>query len=179
MIQNSSGALTLIKAGIGTLTLSGTNTYSGGTSITGGILSVAAGTNLGSGGISLSNAAELLSTGAAFSSSQTLVAGYRRGNNCQLDGNNATYSGAVNGNTAFNVGITGSAGTVILSGTNTYTASTMVNAGTLQAGSTTALSANSDFTVASGATLNLDGFTNAIGSLAGSGTVTTSAVRRP
>ena len=40
----------------------------------------------------------------------------------------------------------------------------------MQAGSTTALSANSDFTVNS--TLDLNGFSNAIGSLAGTGTVT-------
>ena len=63
---------------------------------------------------------------------------------------------------------------MILSGNNTYTAATAVNAGTLQAGSPTALSPNSAYTVASGATLNLNGFTNAIGSLAGSGTVTNS-----
>ena len=72
-------------------------------------------------------------------------------------GTTATYSGAVSGSTAFNVGIAGSAGTVILSGTNTYTAATTINAGILQAGSTTALSASSSFTVASGATLNLGG----------------------
>ena len=45
-----------------------------------------------------------------------------------------------------------------------------MSAGTLQAGSTTALSANSDFTVNS--TLDLNGFSNSIGSLAGTGTVT-------
>ena len=49
---------------------------------------------------------------------------------------------------------------------------TTVSAGTLQAGSTTALSATSDFTVNS--TLDLGGFSNAIGSLAGTGTVTNS-----
>ena len=49
---------------------------------------------------------------------------------------------------------------------------TTVSAGTLQAGSTTGLSATSDFTVNS--TLDLGGFSNAIGSLAGTGTVTNS-----
>ena len=59
-----------------------------------------------------------------------------------------------------------------LSGVNTYSGVTTVSAGTLQAGSVTALSAMSDFTVATGATLNLSGFSNSLGSLAGSGTVT-------
>ena len=45
-----------------------------------------------------------------------------------------------------------------------------MNAGTLQAGSSGGLSASSDFTVNS--TLDLNGFSNAIGSLAGSGIVT-------
>ena len=45
-----------------------------------------------------------------------------------------------------------------------------MSVGTLQAGSTTALSANSDFTVNS--ILDLNGYSNAIGSLAGTGTIT-------
>ena len=61
-------------------------------------------------------------------------------------------------------------GTLTLSGPNTYTGATTVSVGTLQAGSTTALSATSDFTV--NAILDLNGYSNAIGSLAGSGTIT-------
>ena len=57
-----------------------------------------------------------------------------------------------------------------LSGNNTYSGVTTVSAGTLQAGSVTGLSAASDFTV--NAILNLNGFSNSIGSLAGTGTVT-------
>ena len=64
------------------------------------------------------------------------------------------------------------AGTLTLSGNNTYSGATTVSAGTLQAASATALSANSDFTV--GSTLDLNGFSNSIGSLAGSGTITNS-----
>ena len=62
------------------------------------------------------------------------------------------------------------AGTLTLSGTSTYTGATTVGVGTLLAGSTTAFSANSDFTVTG--ILDLGGFANSIGSLAGSGTVT-------
>ncbi len=62
-------------------------------------------------------------------------------------------------------------GTAILSGNNNYAGATTVSVGTLQAGSTTGFSANSDFAV--NGILNLAGFSNTVGSLAGSGTVTT------
>jgi len=76
------------------------------------------------------------------------------------------------GGTAF-VNKVGS-GTLTLSGTNTYSGATTVSAGTLKAGSTSAFGSNSATTVASGATLDLAGFSNAVGSLAGAGTVTNS-----
>lgn len=68
----------------------------------------------------------------------------------------------------------GYAGTLILSGANTYSGPTIVDAGTLQAGSTSAFGINSAVTVAGGAVLDLAGFSNAIGSLAGAGTVSNS-----
>jgi outer membrane autotransporter protein len=66
-------------------------------------------------------------------------------------------------------------GTLTLSGANTYTGPTMVNAGTLQAGAVNAFSSASAFTLASGAILDLAGFNQTIGSLAGAGSVTLGA----
>ncbi len=63
-------------------------------------------------------------------------------------------------------------GTLILSGTSSYTGATNVSAGTLQAGAANAFAPSSAFTVASGATLNLNSFNETIGSLAGAGSVT-------
>jgi len=63
-----------------------------------------------------------------------------------------------------------------LSGNNTYSGPTNVTyRGNLAAGSTTALSPNSAYTVAGGRTLDLAGFSNSIGSLTGGGSVTLGA----
>lgn len=63
------------------------------------------------------------------------------------------------------------AGTLTLSGSNTYAGNTIVNAGTLQAGSDTAFSPASAFTVSNGAALDLNGFNATLSGLANSGTV--------
>jgi autotransporter-associated beta strand protein len=64
------------------------------------------------------------------------------------------------------------AGILTLSGTSTYTGATAVNAGTLQGGAANAFAPTSAFTVAAGATLDLNNFDQTIGSLAGAGSVT-------
>src|SRR5260221_2103428 len=67
------------------------------------------------------------------------------------------------------------AGTLTLAGPSSYTGATNVNAGTLQAGVANAFAPLSAFTVASGATLDLNGFSQSIGSLAGAASVTLGA----
>lgn len=56
-------------------------------------------------------------------------------------------------------------GTTQLSGDNRYTGNTHISRGTLSAGSATGFSPNSDFTVAEGATLDLNGYSQTIQSL--------------
>ncbi len=78
------------------------------------------------------------------------------------------YTGGITGAVSL---VKSASGTLTLSGPNTYTGLTTISGGRVTAGSTSSLSPNSAFTVASGAFLELDGFSNSIGSLAGAGTV--------
>ena len=92
-----------------------------------------------------------------------------QGGTIDTNGNSATLSGAISGPGGLTkIGT----GTLTLSGSSIYTGATSVNAGTLQAGAVNAFSPFSAFTVASGATLDLNSFNQTIGSLAGAGSAT-------
>ncbi len=66
-------------------------------------------------------------------------------------------------------------GMTTLTGDNDYTGVTRVQAGVLRAGAATGLSPASDYTIASGATLDTQGYSTRLNSLAHAGTVTTGA----
>ncbi len=71
------------------------------------------------------------------------------------------------------------AGTLTLSGNNSFTGNTTVSVGTLQAGSLTALSAASRLNIAVGGTVDLNGFNSSVNGLNGTGTLTNSAGGAP
>ena len=109
VLQDGTSALQLTKSGTGTLTLTGTNTYTGGTTISAGTL------QLGNGGTTGSITGNVTDNGIlAFDRSDSV-----------------TFGGVISG--TGNVAQTGP-GTLILTGTNTYTGGTKINAGTLQVG---------------------------------------------
>ncbi|MEW6641738.1 MAG: autotransporter domain-containing protein [Pseudomonadota bacterium] len=171
------GSLALVKSGGGTLTLSGASTYSGGTTINeGNTLVIGNSQALGSGTLTLNGGATgvTVNFNGSFTIGNAIVATGDPTYNV-LTGSTTTLSGVLSGSgdVVVNAGA-GYAGTLVLSGLNTYTGPTTVTAGTLQAGSTGALGSNSAMTVAGGAVLDLGGFSNAVGSLAGAGTVTNS-----
>src|SRR6185312_8341787 len=66
-------------------------------------------------------------------------------------------------------------GILLLSGTNTYSGATTINAGILKGGTANAFSGNSAFTVNAGGTLDLNGFNQSVGSIAGNGALINSA----
>jgi autotransporter-associated beta strand protein len=81
---------------------------------------------------------------------------------------NTTAAGIISGTGSLTKDGTG---TLTLSGNNTYTGGTSINAGTLQLGSSERIANNTAVTIASGATLNLNTYTETIGALSGAGTV--------
>jgi outer membrane autotransporter protein len=163
-----SGTGTFAQIGPGTTILTAANTYSGGTAINGGALAAAADANLGaaSGGLAFDGGTLRFLSGFTTNRAVTLNAG---GGTFDTNGNNATLGGAVSG-TGGLTKIGG--GALTLLGSSTYTGATAVNAGMLQAGAANVFAPASAFTVASGATLNLNSFNQTIGSLAGAGSVT-------
>ncbi len=90
------------------------------------------------------------------------------------NGSSLTVSGAVTGTNALTIG-GGGTGVVTLSaaaGQNTYSGSTTVQSGgILQGGATNSFSANSAMTVSGTGILRLNGFSNAVASLSGDGTI--------
>jgi autotransporter-associated beta strand protein len=148
IIDGTGSPFALVKAGTGTLTLTGSNTYSGGTTINAGTLQVSAPGALGSGAV-VDNAT------LAFN----------------LSGS-ATQSNLISGTGGISkLG----AGALTLTGMNTYTGPTVVSAGSLIAGSSSAFGVNSAVTVSAAATLSVNGNNVTIGSLAATGTVNNNA----
>jgi len=158
------------KTGPGTLTLSGTNIYSGGTNLAGGTLAINGDANLGTGPLSFNGGTlQALAAGGGIVSSKAITLNSGGGTFLADSGTASTLSGPITGTGSWTkTGL----GRLILSGANTYTGTTTVNAGVLQAGSVSAFSAGSAFTVNTGAILDLNGFNSVIGSLSGSGLVT-------
>jgi autotransporter-associated beta strand protein len=174
----------------GAVVLSGANIYSGGTTISsGGTLQVGVATV----GTPSSITSSAIGTGTLTFNGGTLQAGGNftianagavntTGGTIDANGNFFTYSGAIgNGNgTTGTLSVIDSAGggTVVFSGANTYSGATIVGDGThsvtLQGGALNTFSGNSATIVNALATLDLGGFNQAIGSLAGAGTVTNS-----
>ncbi|NDC44421.1 MAG: hypothetical protein EBZ71_05060, partial [Proteobacteria bacterium] len=161
VIENGSTALALTKAGAGTLTLSGTNTYTGVTTINAGTLSVA---TIGNGGVasgnlgSATNAASnlvlgggtLQYTGSTASTDRSFTITDSTTGTFDITANDLTISGAA-ASTSGALTKTGS-GRLILTGSNAYTGLTTISAGALRAGHNNALG-----TTAGGVTVSATG----------------------
>jgi autotransporter-associated beta strand protein len=181
------GLLAIVEnAATANLVLSAANTYAGGTKLTAGTLIVGDDSALGTSVLTL-NGGTLQSSTAVTLANTFLVGG-----GASIGGSNAlTFTGAGTLNSGATLTIANTAtttfsgvlsgagglteaagtGTLILSAANTYTGATTVTSGTLQIGIDNAIPSSNAVSVASGATLDLNNFSDSIGSLAGAGNV--------
>ena len=155
------GSGSISKVGAGTLTLGHANSYAGPTSVSAGTL------KLRSVGALPDTTALTLSSGTTLdlNGCDTVVASLTGSGAIALGtarlgvGNpsSSTYSGVISG--AGGLTKVGS-GTLTLSGVNTYSSETRIDAGTLKLGTGKALPANGEVTVGMGGTLNLQSYSN-------------------
>jgi autotransporter-associated beta strand protein len=164
--NNISGTGSLTQAGLGTLIVTGTNSYSGGTYIDGGTLQLAGGPNrlpvgteitIRTGALDLNGNNQVIgslnnvSTSSGGGSSTVKLG---TGTLSIGDGSNSSYPYTISG--AGSLVLVGS-GTVSLSGTNTYTGGTTVSAGNLVLGSTASIPATGKILIQSGGAVNVSG----------------------
>lgn len=132
----------------GVLTLAGATSYSGATSIAAG-----ARLQLGAGGATGSLASQQISNKGELAFNRNNAFDF----SADISGNGAVFQSGT--------------GTTTLSGNNTYSGDTNIEAGTLKAGAANAFSTSSAFTVSSGATLDLNDMDQTLVTLANAGNV--------
>jgi autotransporter-associated beta strand protein len=177
-LTTQTNLISVVKTGSSTQILAGLNTYTGTTTVSGGILQAggtgafgdAAGVVTVSGGtLSLGNFA--ITKGTVSVSGGSITSGTLTGTSYALTG-----SGSVGAVLAGAAGLTKTgAGTAILTATNTYSGGSTIQAGVLTLGNTAALGSASGSLTADGGTLNLAGFSTSVGTLSGSAGEITSA----
>jgi autotransporter-associated beta strand protein len=174
----------LVKNGLGVLTLSAANTYTGNTTISSGILTI---TNTSAlpgyntnGRFAVAPNATLAVYNAVSDSDVTILrntTNFAASANLGFDttSGNRTYTPLLSNTSQGALGIVKlGSNTLTLTSTNTYTGQTNVLAGTLYAGTANVIPDSSPVNIASGATLSLNG-SETIATLSGAGTLNTSS----
>ncbi|MEO5913582.1 MAG: autotransporter-associated beta strand repeat-containing protein [Luteolibacter sp.] len=179
VVANGTTANSIIKAGTGNLRLDGTNTYTGGTTLSAGQLHLANNAALGTGTLTV-NAGVVVPRLAARTISNAIAVGGDFVVGLAATNNQMTFSGPVNlgggtrtitvfdttiatdvivSNVISNGGLTkAGAGTLSLSAANTFTGPTSVTGGTLALTNSAPLDSSSSVTInGSGAKLVVDG----------------------
>ena len=193
------GTGSFTKAGAGTVTLDGGNSYSGGTTVTGGLLQVGAANALGgqSGSGPLTVTSGILDLNG-YSQTVSALSGGGGGTITNDGGSNLTLTVSQSGTTTFSGTLTDGApaygsskvalaktgtGMLVLAGANTYSGGTTISGGTLQLGNNAALgtlgATSGSLAIGAAGTLDLNGFNlsgyNALPALTGVGTITDSS----
>ncbi len=157
--NGSNGTLTIVKAGDGTQTLSGTNnTYTGGTQINAGSLQVASTGALGTtGNVTFGGGTLQYASGGNGTDYSSRIKSSGSAVSLDTNGQSVAMAGVIDSSNAAGLTKLGS-GTLTLSGNNTYTGITTVSVGVLNIQNATALgSTGNGTTVSSGAALQIQG----------------------
>ena len=176
------GTAGLVKSGTGTLVLSGANTYTGATTINAGTLTASGGNAIANTGAVIVNSGSVFNlfnnetigsiAGAGTVSLGTATAGAGGTLDTGGDGTSTTFSGVISGTGR---GLTKSgAGTLTLTGANTYNGTMTINAGTVKVTGTGKVgldTANITLANVAGATLDFTGVSSSRihGNLSGGG----------
>ena len=151
------GATQLVKTDLGTLVLSGTNTYTAGTAINGGTIQVSSDTNLGGAAGALSLDGGTLHNTAAFATARAVA--LRAGGGTFETDADLTINGVIGG--AGSLTKVGGA-TLVLTGTNSYQGGTIIDGGTIAVAADANLgNANGMLTIDGGALQSTGTFTTA------------------
>ncbi|MFH1982930.1 MAG: autotransporter-associated beta strand repeat-containing protein [Pseudomonadota bacterium] len=170
-----SGTGNITKQGAGTFTLSGTNTYTGTTTVNTGTLALGASNVLAdTSSLSVNGGTFAIAGNSDTVNAVTLTSGSITGSGGVLSSTTDidARAGGISAILGGSAGLTKTtAGTVILSGANTYTGTTSVNAGSLQLSGGSAIADAGAVSIAdvSGAILDLNNTNETIGSIAGGG----------
>ena len=174
-LSDGSGQLALVKSGSGTLTISGSDSYSGGTTITAGTLQLGKFDALPTGNLAIDGGTLNLDghgvsvgelTGGSGGLITTTVA-----SPVTLTtkiGANVTYAGMLTDGAGTLSLVKNGTWTLALSGSNSYSGGTTINAGTLQLGNTYALGTAAGNLTVNGGIINLDGYSPTVAQLSGS-----------
>lgn len=161
VITGTSGKL--IKTGSNKLTLSGTNTFTGGVEINNGVLTVNAIETAGTSGplgalgtISFGGGTLQYSAANAADYSARISTAGSQAYNVDVNGQTVSFASALQGSgNTLTLSDTAGAGMLTLSSANTYTGNTTIDAGTLALGASASLDAASSVTIAAGATFDV------------------------
>ena len=125
------GAAKVVKTDLGTLALSGVNTYTGGTAVNSGTVQVSRDANLGAASGALSLDGGTLAATASFDTGRAITVGLGGGGINVAASTSFGVTSAIGGSGALSKG---GAGTLTLHADNVYAGGTTITAGTLQLG---------------------------------------------
>ena len=158
----SGGTMALAKTGTGTLTLAGSNDYTGGTTVSAGTLRLGSSTALPASGVVTDNGVlDLNSYGISIptlnGTAGTITDNSASGGATTLTvTNSGNFAGTISDGTTKVALSLNAPGTLILSGSNDYTGGTTVDAGTLYVTNSNALPTGTSLTVGAGGAFVFD-----------------------